>query len=188
MQLNTRHQHLDGIDEIVVDPDDVIELLRRNDRDQTQPRSHVFRISPPFEGSKHATTHVSEQGNFYPPDMDPKPLHIDPAVFIIGDEYGSNSSNWSDELYYPHIPAQRGYFRDENDLYDEHGEPIPLDEDPDISTQWDAFLDTVLDIWESDVRSALDKVDSIAYEGPSRTKHQHVDVRFEDFDVVETDK
>lgn len=44
--------------------------------------SYVLRLSPPFEAEMEADKHVSQKGNFYPPEMSPKPIHIRPERII----------------------------------------------------------------------------------------------------------
>lgn len=72
------------IDTVVVDPNDVIEALRFNSqpRDYTNQRSAVIRINPPFQSESTASIYYSEEGNHYPPEMDPQPIHINPRVFV----------------------------------------------------------------------------------------------------------
>ena len=72
------------IDMVVVDPDDVIEALRFNGRppEYKNQRSAVIRISPLFESESGTSIFHTEEGNYYPSEMNPKPIHINPRVFV----------------------------------------------------------------------------------------------------------
>jgi len=149
---NSDHPAAD-VDTIVVDPDDVIEAMQRNDRDQDEQRSHVLRVSPSFEGEKKATPHVSEAHTYYPPELSQKPLHIGPEAFIVGHGAGSRHPDWRNEWSYPNLHEERSLFRDEFDARDEHGENRPLtDEEED---EWEEWWDTAVEMWKDRVRHAL---------------------------------
>ena len=72
------------IDTVLVDPDDVIEALRFNGRSPEYKNqvSAAIRISPSFESESGTSIVFTEEGNNYPPDMNPKPIHINPRVFV----------------------------------------------------------------------------------------------------------
>lgn len=79
------HTHtLEHLDRIVVDPDDIIETMQRNRRDADENRTHVLRITPPLKDERRAKLHCSENGSYYPDEMDPKPVHFMPSDFLTG--------------------------------------------------------------------------------------------------------
>ncbi|SEO72388.1 hypothetical protein SAMN05216388_1017111 [Halorientalis persicus] len=137
------------LETIVVDPEAVVETMRRTKRDETEQRSHVLRVSPPFEGEQTATTHVSEDHAHYPPEMDPKPLHIGAVAFLVGHDEGSRHPKFRNEWSYPDISEVRSIYRDD----------VPEDEQDDEA--WDEWWDTAVEMWEGRVRHALQKTDEI---------------------------
>ena len=148
-----------GLDTIVVDPDDVIEAMRRNKRDEDEQRSHVLRVTPPLEGEQTATPHVSEAHTRYPSEMDPKPLHIAPEAFIVEHEAGSRHPDWSNEWAYPDYGTQKARFHDEFDARDEHGDIRQLTDDEEA--EWEEWWDTVVETWKANVRHALGNTDEL---------------------------
>jgi len=74
-----------AIETVVVDPDDVVEAFRRNATEEHPLRSHVLRLSPPFDTEEHAELHVQEGPKRYPPEG-PEPLHLEPATFVENDD------------------------------------------------------------------------------------------------------
>ena len=149
---NSDHAAAD-VDTIVVDPDDVIAAMRRNDRDRDEQRTHVLRVTPPLEGEQTASTHVSEAHTFYPPELNQKPLHIAPEDFIVGHCAGSRHPDWSDQWSRPSYHEEMSLFRDEYDAHGEQGQNRPLtDEEED---EWDRWWDTAVEIWENRVRHQL---------------------------------
>jgi len=146
---NSDHPAAD-IETIVVDPNDVVEAMRRNKRDRDEQRSHVLRVSPPFEGEKKAKPHVSEVHTYYPPEMDPKPLHIAPEAFIVGHGAGSRHPDFSNEFRYPDYSTEQHRFRDEIDAWDDDGTVRPLTDEEE--NDWDEWWDTVVEMWEDRVR------------------------------------
>jgi len=139
------------LDTIVVDPDDVIEAMRRNDRDRDEQRSHVLRVTPPLEGEQTATPYVDEAHAHYP-QLSQKPLHLTPEAFIVGDGAGNRHPDWCNEWSYPHYGQEQHRFRDEIDAWDD-GEVRPLtDEEED---EWEEWWGTVVEMWEDCIRHAL---------------------------------
>lgn len=151
------------VDTIVVDPDDVVEAMRRNDRDQDEQRTHVLRITPSFEGEKEATPHVSEAHTYYPPELSQKPLHIGPEAFIVGHGAGSRHPDWRPEWAYPRLHEERSLFRDEFDARDQHGENRPLTDDEE--DEWEDWWDTAVGLWEDRVRHALRNTEELTLTG-----------------------
>lgn len=148
-----------GLETIVVDPDAVVEAMRRNKRDETEQRSHVLRVSPPFDGQQTATQYVSEDHAHYPSGMDPKPVHIAAEAFIVGHDAGSRHPDYRSEWSFPNRHEQRSLFRDEFDAYGEHGENRPLTDDEEA--EWEEWWATAVEMWEDRVRHALQKTDDI---------------------------
>lgn len=154
----TDHQAA-AVETIVVDPDDVVEAMKRNHRDQDEQRSHTLRITAPFKGEKEATPHVSEAHRYYPPELSQKPIHIGPEAFIVGHAAGSRHPDWWNQWAYPNLHEERSLFRDEFGARDEHGENRPLtDEEED---EWGEWWDAAVEMWEDRVRHALQNVDEL---------------------------
>jgi hypothetical protein len=120
------------IDMLVVDPDDVIEALRFNGRptEYKNQRSAAIRISPLFESESSTSIVYTEEGNNYPPDMNPKPIHINPRVFV--------GENVIDQ---PIRSDERARAKDELD-------------DP-SEEEIEEFVDIAFEVWEADVRTRL---------------------------------
>lgn len=137
------------LETIVVDADDVLDLFRRNARDADEQRTHSLRVSPPFEGEREASLHVSQQGNYYPPEMDPKPIHIG-INHLFG---GRPDARIDAALAYPDRLTEKSLFRDEFDARTEDGENRALTDDE--QDEWDAWWDTAIEVWESNVRAAM---------------------------------
>ena len=116
---------------VVVDPDDVIEALRFNGRppEYKNQRSAAIRISTPFESESGTSIFYTEEGN-YPPEMNPKPIHINPRVFV--DENVIDQPIRSDE---------RTRAKDELD-------------DP-TEEEIEEFVDMGFEVWEGEVRNRL---------------------------------
>lgn len=80
----TDDHRLADVETIVVNPEDVIETMYRNRRDEHAQRSHVLRITPAFEGRVEAEMYVSEQGNRYPSNIT-KPVHLSAQSGVSGE-------------------------------------------------------------------------------------------------------
>jgi len=120
------------IDTVVVDPDDVIEALRFNGRppEYKNQRSAAIRISPSFESESGTSIFYTEEGNYYPPEMNPKPIHINPRVFV--------GENVIDQ---PIRSDERARAKDELD-------------DP-TEEEIEEFVDMAFEVWEGEVRNRL---------------------------------
>lgn len=157
------------LETIIVDTEDVIEMFRRNARDEDQQRSHVLRATSPFDGERTASLHVSEDHTHYPPEMDPKPIHLGATHLFAG----RADSQLDDALCYPDITVERSLFRDHYDV-------APEDADED---EWEEWWDTAVEVWESNVRNAMQETIEVELGGlyadqPTTT----VEVRFEGAD------
>jgi hypothetical protein len=144
------------INTVVVDPDDIIEALRFNGQppEHTNQRRAVIRLSPPFDSESAATIHYTEEGNYYPPDMSPQPIHINPRVFV--DENVMGQPIRSDERA-----------RAKDDLDD------PTDE------EIEEYVDTAFEVWESEVRNGLLEQTDINDSERQHGEEHAVSVRYE---------
>jgi hypothetical protein len=117
---------------VVVDPDDVIEALRFNGRppEYKNQRSAAIRISTPFENESGTSIFYTEEGNYDPPETNPKPIHINPRVFV--------DENVVDQ---PIAADERARAKD---VLDE-----PTEE------EIEEFVDMSFEVWESEVRNRL---------------------------------
>ena len=153
------------LETVIVDQEDVIEMFRRNARDETEQRTHVLRITPPFEGEMEASLHVSEANAHYPSEMDPTPIHLGAEHLFEG----RPDAQLSDTLCYPDRSVERQLFRSENDVA-----PDEVDED-----EWQEWWETALATWESNIRHAMQEGREIELglypDQPTTT----VEVRFE---------
>ena len=120
------------IDTVLVDPDDVIEALRFNGRppEKKNQRSAAIRIEPPFENESGTMIFYTEEGNYDPSETNPKPVDINPRVFV--DEQVMNQPIRSDE---------RARAKDVL------GEPT--------EEEIEEFVDMSFEVWESEVRNRL---------------------------------
>lgn len=141
------------IETIVVDPDDVIEALRFNGQppEYRNQRDAVIRVSPPFGAESEANIHYSEEGTYYPPEMDPKPLHLAPRQFV--GEAAIDRPVRGDERA-----------RAKRDLDDPTEEEI------------ESYVTEAFDVWEEDVRATL--VDEININQYRPGRGETVEVRY----------
>jgi len=148
-----------NLETIVVDPDDVVAAMRRNRRDDAEQRSHHLRVSPPFEGAKKATPHVSEAHTYYPPEMDPKPLHIGASWLLVGDDAGDRHPDFHDEWRVPDYGTEEHRFRDEIDAWGDDGRTRRLTNEEE--DEWEEWWETVVEMWEDRVRHALKNTEQL---------------------------
>lgn len=127
------------IETVVVDPDDVLEALRRNRAESNPLHTHVLRLTPPFEETVRAEPYRQEGPRRYPPDRDPEPLHLEPGTFVRND--ASDHPNET-HLLPPTVEGARNRARDD------HGDDV--DEETVETYHADA-----LETWEQRVRDAL---------------------------------
>jgi hypothetical protein len=120
------------IDTVVVDPDDVIEALRFNGRppEYKNQVSAVIRIEPPFETESGTSIGHTEEGNYYPSEMNPKPIHINPRVFVAEDVI------------------------DQPIRSDERARAKDVLDDP-TEEEIEEFVDMSFEVWESEVRNRI---------------------------------
>jgi len=127
------------IETVVVSADDIVAAIQRNARDRDEQRSHVLRISPPFGAEVSASIHVSEDYTYYPPEMDPTPIHLNPDQFHDA-EFG-----------YP----------EQWEVHEAAKEVDGVDDIADVSDETlDECWDVQCEVWESEVRHSLkDEID-----------------------------
>lgn len=120
------------IETIVVNVDDFIEALRFKNEPESlkNQRTVSIRIHPPFTPVVEASVDYIEKGNYYPPEMNPKPIHIDPTRFTEGERIG-----------FPVRSLERDRAQTELDS--------PSDD------EIEKYLEMAFDVWEDDVRSRL---------------------------------
>jgi hypothetical protein len=173
----TSHPAAD-IDTITVDPDDVVDAMRRNHRDQDEQHNHVLRVTPPFDGDRRAKPHVSEAHTYYPPELSQKPIHTGPEWFIIGDDAGSRHPDWRNEFSHPDYGTEKARFRDEIGARDDNGGYRQLTDDEEA--EWDDWWETVVEMWEDRVRTALKSTEELTLTSHHPdSENPTVDVRFE---------
>lgn len=138
------------IETIAVNPDDIVEALRFNGQppEYTGRRAAVLRLTPPIKPEMSASVYYSEEGNYYPPDMNPKPVHLRPEIFVSDDVMPVPSRN-----------DERARAREDLD------EPTEAE-----IGEWVA---TAFDVWEGEVRNRL--VDELSESGILRGRDE-VDV------------
>lgn len=127
------------IETVVVDPDAVVELMRRNYREDDPLTSHVFRLVPPFDEEVRAEPYAQDGPKRYPPDQDPEPLHLDPATFVRNDA-GVHPNET--HLTVPTMDEAAAAARED------HGEDV-------AESTVEEYHETLLEEWEQDVRDAL---------------------------------
>ena len=144
------------IDMVVVDPDDVIEALRFNGRppEYKNQRSAVIRISPLFESESGTSIFHTEEGNYYPSEMNPKPIHINPRVFVGENVIGQ-----------PIRSDERARAKDELD-------------DP-TEEEIEEFVDVAFEVWEGEVRNSLKTEADINDSELQHGEPHMVEVRYE---------
>ena len=150
-ESNTDHPAAD-VEAIVVDPEDVIEMMRRNARDRDEQRRHSLRISAPFGGELRATPHVTQRGNYYPPELSQKPIHLGASVFLAGHSH-YNHPDFPDSCGYPIRLDERAKFRDQFGYRDDDGGYRELTDDEEA--EWEEWWETVLEVWREEVRRNL---------------------------------
>lgn len=165
------------VETIVVDPDDIVEMMRRNDRDRNENRSHSLRITPPFEGELRATHHVSQQGEYYPPETDPKPIHLDEAEFLGG--HSKDRGGIPGECRFPSRNDSKARFRDEYGYKADDGAYRELTEEE--QAEWDEWWAAELAVWEETVRDSLvEEVVLAELYGIGDNRQTTVQIRYEE--------
>lgn len=155
------------IETIVVDPDDILELMRRVDRDRDQNRTHVLRVSTPLEGRKEASLHVSEAGTYYPPELSETPIHLGAGHFVGDSE---NPTHVPPEAAYPDRTQQARIARED------HGEGVDQE-------TVDEYFETALELWEQHVRTGLnDEITVEAFDADGKVRTETVSVEYKSDD------
>lgn len=130
--MQMRDNRLDTVERLCVDPDDVVQGIKFNNqpKEYRNRRSAVIRFSPPFDGDVSGSLYHSEEGTYYPPEMDPKPIHLSPDEFL-GDV----------EIDIPERREERGRAKEELDN--------PTED------QIDGWVATAFEVWEEHARQSL---------------------------------
>jgi hypothetical protein len=149
----------DVVRTIAVDVDALREAYRRNQRDDARGGRDVFRLSPPFAPELEASVHYSEDGTYYPPEMDPKPIHVAPRQFVAEDKLPVLREGW----------ALRSF------VADEEGYDDPAAVPDDVVAE---YAEVEEEVWADQFRRALvDEVDLFG-RAPSHRPHTvHVEYR-----------
>lgn len=147
--MDESNHSAENIETIVVDPDDIVEMMCRNDRDRNKKRWHCMRITPPFEATMCATPHVDREGNYYKKEMDPKPIHLGAEVFVIGE----NDEQLPSKYQYPSESESKARFREEFGYYDTDGSIRDLTASE--FKKWGEWWLTVREVWEDRFRGDL---------------------------------
>ena len=127
------------IETVVVDPDDVVEAFVRNRDEESPLRTHVLRLTPPFEEEVRAEPYVQDGPKRYPPDRDPEPIHLEPGTFVRNE--GGDHPNET-HLSVPTATDARERARED------HGDDV----DDDLVA---AYLEDAREEWETRVRDSL---------------------------------
>lgn len=143
--------------EIVIDSDEIVAALRSRHEYPDRNGREVVTVRPPFTGEARGEHRFSETGNYWPPDMTPKPLDLRPDVFV--GERGRDAE-------YPTWPAVRAQMRADD------VEPTEENE-----REW---YEEWRDVWESEVRAALKEEIDINEFGHGR--RERVPVRYDNSD------
>jgi hypothetical protein len=149
----------DAVRTIAVDVDALRETYRRNQRDDARGGRDVLRLSPPFAPELEASVHYSEDGTYYPPEMDPKPIHVAPRQFVAEDKLPVLREGW----------ALRSF------VADEEGYDDPAAVPDDVVAE---YAEVEEEVWADQFRRALvDEVDLFG-RAPSHRPHTvHVEYR-----------
>ncbi|MDF9747860.1 hypothetical protein [Natrinema salsiterrestre] len=129
----------DEIEAVVIDPKHIIETFKRNRRDETEERSHVLRISVPFESEMEATPHALADRTDYPPGDEPTQILLGPEAFVnVRGDYDPDRTR----IPIPTWEESRSVARND------HGEDV----DEEIVEEYHT---TVMGAWEECVRTSL---------------------------------
>jgi hypothetical protein len=114
-----------------------------------------------------AKRHYSEDGTYYPPEMDPKPIHIDPRQFVDESKLPELRTRW-----------QIRSFAADEEGYDD-AESVPED-------VVDEYEETEREVWADQFRRALADAVDVFGQAP---KHRPLTVKVEynDKDDIVTD-
>lgn len=170
----------EDLETIIVNPDDVLEMMLRNERDKDQQRAHVLRVTPPLKGVQKASLHVVQEGNHYPPETSPRPIHISATLLFEG----RIDAQLDSEIRAPEYGVERARFNDEYGVG-----PDDVDEEADVDVEdlddeWDEWWDTTVEVWESEVRKEMREPTEIQLGGYFEEEPETtVEVRFQEEDL-----
>ena len=150
------------IETVVVDPNDIVETFERNAEEENQLRTHVLRLTPPFDDEVRAEPYVQEGPKRYPPGGGPDPLHLEPATFV------RNENGVHPNETHIAVPTRQ---RAREAAREDHGNDVD-------GETVEEYYESVLDEWENRVRSSL--IDTIrVYFDPETGDEIWTDVRYE---------
>lgn len=140
--VRTTHP-VERIERVAVDPDEIVEALQYNLERETSSKTAVLRIQS-FEEETEAELFHEQCGNRYPPELSPKPIHVDPRTLVDQDEVGQYTIRAEEKLIIEETP---GIGADEETVDEWHDESVEL--------------------WSSDVRGAIrDEIELEIRTGP----------------------
>jgi len=174
-QSNNEHKAAD-LETIVVDREDVIEMMRRNERDRDKKTSHSLRITPPFDGEVRAKHHTSHQGNRYPPEVSVKPIHLGASVFLAGSTLPYHP-DFPGTCRYPHRHDERARFRDQFGYKRDDGSYRELTEEEE--EEWNEWWSNVIEVWENEVRRNLKDEATLESQTMDGMVQTTVEIRYE---------
>lgn len=177
-ESDTEHPAAD-VETIVVDPEDIIEMMRRNARDRDEQRGHSLRISPPFDGELRATPHVTQKDKYYPVDLSQKPIHLGASVFLAGHSHFRHP-DFPEVCRYPDRHTQRSRFRDELGYTRDDGSYRELTDEEEA--EWEEWWDTVLEVWREEVRANLKNEATLESRTVDGMLETTVEIRYEERD------
>jgi hypothetical protein len=152
----------EGIEPVVVDPDDVIAAFERNRDEDDEQRHRGLRVPPPFEGETRAELHAGEDDAPSPSETESTPIHLPPELFV------ENYRDDDPERTTVRIPTREG---SRSAARSDHGEDV--DEET-----VEEYHETAMDVWKDCVRdSLLDEVRAAS--DPDTGTEVWVDVRYE---------
>lgn len=136
------------IDTIVVNVNDVLDTIQRNNEEyKDDKRSQILRITPPFDKEVKAEIHIDTGGN-YPPEMTPKPIHLSPAELFEG------GVTLPESVTYPNLHTEKSRFRDQHGAREDDGSTRPLTDDD--QEKWNEWWETTMEQWEMQARWVME--------------------------------
>ncbi len=148
---------------LVVDPDDIINAMKRNARDVNTRRTHRLRFDRPLEGRVKSSIHVSEKGTYWP-NPETAPLTLAPKQFIADD------------------PAEETAHPERWEVHEAAKEVDGVDDLEDVTDETlDECWEVHLEVWESAVRHNLkSEVDIHEYRHGPNVEPRVVNVEYDD--------
>lgn len=149
--MSSKNRDIDSTDKetelehIRVSKDDVIEILRRSHRYRNDTIRHSLRINPPLDREGTAKPHNYQRGNYYPPEMTPKPIHISASKFVPDG-----------------TPLRPPLESVDQDLFEDEWQNIDKDNK---KAAWDEWRETTVETWKNTLKRAMDEVETVEVRG-----------------------